>query len=62
MKNAGIDISRNIPKELMLEMVERADRMITMGCGEDAEAVCPAGFIETEDWKLENRRDSRSRK
>jgi arsenate reductase len=28
--------------------------MITMGCGEDTEGVCPAGFIETEDWQLDD--------
>jgi protein-tyrosine-phosphatase len=25
-----------------------------MGCGTEAEAVCPASFIETEDWALED--------
>jgi len=34
--------------------MEKADKMITMGCGAEAEAVCPAGFIETEDWKLDD--------
>ena len=37
-----------------MEMVEKADRMITMGCGAEAGAVCPASFIETEDWALED--------
>ena len=35
-------------------MVEKADRMVTMGCGAEAEVVCPASFIETEDWALED--------
>ena len=35
-------------------MVKNADRMITMGCGTEAEATCPASFIETEDWALED--------
>lgn len=52
MKEIGIDISNNIPQMLTLEMVEKADRMITMGCGADAEAVCPASLIEMEDWEL----------
>jgi protein-tyrosine-phosphatase len=26
--------------------------MITMGCGAEAEAVCPASFVQTEDWAL----------
>ena len=54
MKEVGIDISGNKPKALTMEMVEKADRMITMGCGAEAEAVCPASFIETEDWALED--------
>lgn len=53
MKEVGIDISSNKPKGLTMDMVEKADRMITMGCGAEAEAVCPAGFIKTEDWALE---------
>ncbi len=48
----SIDISRNKPKALAMEMLEQADRVITMGCG--AEAVCPASFVETEDWALED--------
>jgi protein-tyrosine-phosphatase len=54
MKEVGIDISGRKPKALIMDMVKKADRMITMGCGEEAEAVCPARFIETEDWALED--------
>jgi len=54
MREMGIDISDNRPKMLTLEMVEKADRMITMGCGEDAGGLCPAGFLGTEDWALED--------
>ena len=54
MREVGIDISGNKPKALNMEMVEKADRMITMGCGAEAGAVCPASFIETEDWALED--------
>jgi protein-tyrosine-phosphatase len=54
MKEVGIDISGNKPKLLTMDMVEKAERMITMGCGTEAEAVCPASFIETEDWALED--------
>ena len=52
MREAGINISGNKPKMLTFDMVKNADRMITMGCGTEAEAVCPASFIETEDWAL----------
>lgn len=54
MREAGINISGSQPKALTLEMVEKADRMITMGCGADAGGVCPANFIETEDWALDD--------
>jgi protein-tyrosine-phosphatase len=54
MREVGIDISGNKPKMLTLEMIERADKMITMGCGADAGGLCPAGFVETEDWALED--------
>ncbi len=52
MHEIGIDISREIPKLLTLELVERFECMITMGCG--AEDTCPAGFLPTEDWGLDD--------
>jgi protein-tyrosine-phosphatase len=52
MRETGIDISDNRPKALTLEMVEQANKVITMGCG--VEGVCPAAFVETEDWELED--------
>lgn len=57
MKEVGIDISGNKPKALTMEMVEKADKMITMGCGAEAQSVCPASFIETEGWALEDPHD-----
>jgi arsenate reductase len=54
MREAGIDISGNKPKALTMEMLEQADRVVTMGCG--VEGVCPASFVETEDWHLEDPR------
>ncbi len=55
IREVGIDISHNRPKALTFEMVEQTDRVITMGCG--IESVCPAGFVETEDWNLEDPAD-----
>jgi len=52
MREVGIDISGAKPKALTMEMLDRADRVVTMGCG--AEGVCPASFVETEDWQLED--------
>jgi arsenate reductase len=54
MREVGIDISGNKPQMLTMDLVEQADRMITMGCGADAEAICPAGFLETEDRALDD--------
>jgi arsenate reductase len=54
MREVGIDISGGKPKALTMDMVEKADLMITMGCGAEAQAACPASFIETEDWALED--------
>ncbi len=55
MREVGIDISQQKPKALTFDMVENADRVITMGCG--VEEVCPASFIPTEDWDLEDPHD-----
>jgi protein-tyrosine-phosphatase len=57
MKEEGIDIGNNKPKMLTMEMVQSANLMITMGCGADTGGVCPASFIETEDWGLEDPKD-----
>ncbi len=54
MKEVGLDIRNRKPRWLTLSMIEQADRMITMGCGAEAEAICPADIIETEDWALDD--------
>lgn len=52
MREVGIDLANRRPKLLTNEMVERADKVITMGCAPDASA-CPALFVkDVEDWKL----------
>jgi len=55
MKEAGIDVSGNKPKPLIPEMIDQANLVITMGCG--AEAACPASWVETRDWGLEDPKD-----
>ncbi|MHB8085810.1 MAG: arsenate reductase ArsC [Dehalococcoidia bacterium] len=50
MKESGIDISGNKPKQLTLEMLKDAKRVITMGCS--IRDVCPATLVTTEDWGL----------
>ncbi len=52
MLEAGIDISGKKPKLLTPLMVENADITISMGCG--IADVCPATFIPTIDWQLED--------
>lgn len=52
MKELGLDIRGNWPKKLTPQMVEEADRVVTMGCG--VEDVCPAVFVPAEDWHVED--------
>ena len=52
MAERGIDISSKRPKMLTLEMLGVADKVISMGCG--VEGVCPATYVPTEDWQLED--------
>ena len=52
MREFGVDIRNQQPKLLTLEMLEKADRVITMGCG--VEETCPVSFIPTEDWELDD--------
>ncbi len=52
MKEVGIDISTQRPKMLTLQMLDEADRVITMGCA--VENVCPAALVPTEDWQLDD--------
>lgn len=49
MAEEGIDITGTVPQLLQIELVEAADVVITMGCGD----ACPifAG-IRYEDWEL----------
>lgn len=52
MREVGIDLSGEVPRRLTREMAQSADRVITMGCG--VAESCPAGFLITEDWGLED--------
>ena len=52
MAEVGIDLSLQRPKLLTADMVEQATRIITMGCG--VEEVCPAVYIPSEDWGLDD--------
>ena len=52
MKEAGYDLSNKKPRLLTPDMLENADRVITMGCG--VEETCPASFVPAEDWGIED--------
>jgi len=60
MEEIGYNMSAHYPKVMTHEMVESADKVITMGCGvnlddiEHGGAICPAVFVESEDWGLED--------
>ena len=57
MKEKGIDISKNSPKMLTTEMINRADLVITMGCS--VAEVCPKPLLaqmqkKLKDWDLKD--------
>lgn len=49
----GIDAADLTPKLLTQPMVDASDRVVTMGCGVDADA-CPARIVVSEDWGLDD--------
>ena len=53
MNEVGISMQSQTPKQLTQELADGADRIITMGCGVDAEA-CPARMHLSEDWGLDD--------
>ena len=53
MNELGISMAGQEPKRLTQEMADTADRIITMGCGVDAD-VCPARMHLSEDWGLDD--------
>lgn len=53
MAEIEVALDGHYPKPLTAAMLTHADRVITMGCGVDADA-CPANFLVTEDWGLDD--------
>jgi len=51
MAEVGVSLEGRRPRRLTPDLVARADRIVTMGCGVDA-TMCPAGTYITEDWQL----------
>jgi protein-tyrosine-phosphatase len=52
MAERGIDISGAHPKLIEQAMVDTADLVFTMGCAIDES--CPAAFIPSDDWGLDD--------
>jgi arsenate reductase len=59
MRKIGINIEGQKPKLLTGEIVEKADRVITMGCGAE---VCPIVPKEIENWRIEDPKGKSIRK
>jgi arsenate reductase len=53
VREIGISLDGHRPKAMTQEMVDAADRIVTMGCGVDA-AACPARFVVSDDWGLDD--------
>lgn len=53
MREIGIPMDEQKPKQLTQAMADAAERIITMGCGVDADA-CPARIFVSEDWELDD--------
>lgn len=59
MADVGIDISEANPKRLTQNMIEVADIVVLMGCGEE---VCPVVPKEIINWELDDPLESPSKK
>ena len=53
MREIGVSMTGQTPKQLTQAMADGANRIITMGCGVDADA-CPARIHLSEDWGLDD--------
>ncbi len=53
MPKIGYGLRGRHPKAMTAEMVESADCVITVGRGVDA-STCPAAFVPTEGWSLDD--------
>lgn len=49
MREAGIDLSQRTPQKLTLEAAERADVVVTMGCGDACPYIPGKRYVE---WDL----------
>ena len=50
MREVNIEVGDAVPQLLTMEMLDRADRVVTMGCF--VEDACPTAIVDTEGWGL----------
>jgi arsenate reductase (thioredoxin) len=51
MAEPGIDVSDRVPRRLTRELAERADVVVTMGCGDECPYIPGKRYV---DWDLED--------
>ena len=51
MRELGIDLADRIPQKLTTELAERADVVVTMGCGDQCPNIPGKTYV---DWELED--------
>jgi arsenate reductase (thioredoxin) len=51
MRERGIDVSDRVPRKLTRELAERADVVVTMGCGDECPWVPGKRYV---DWDLKD--------
>ena len=51
MRERGVDLSARTPRKLTRELAERADVVVTMGCGDECPYIPGKRYL---DWELED--------
>jgi arsenate reductase len=51
MRELGIDLSERVPRRLTAEAAQRADVVVTMGCGDECPYIPGKRYL---DWELED--------
>lgn len=51
MEELGVDVSGRVPQKLTQELAERADVVVTMGCGDECPYIPGKRYV---DWDLED--------
>ena len=51
MRELGIDLADRVPQQLTRELAERADVVVTMGCGDECPYIPGKRYV---DWDLED--------